>query len=258
MGKRESYAPGTFCWADLATTDQDAAKAFYGGLFGWVAEDMPVGDGVVYSMMRLDGANVAAIAPQPERQSEAGVPPVWQNYVSVESADATCELAARNGGTVHAPAFDVMEAGRMAVLQDPQGGFFMAWEPGGHFGAALVNAPGALCWNELSTTDLDGAAAFYTAVFGWTTTGFEGMPDYLVIKNGEASNGGIRPVAQPGIPAHWLAYFGTPDIDAGLARVTELGGAVHAGPIDIGIAKIGIVADPQGATFAIYAGTYED
>ncbi|MCA1688892.1 MAG: VOC family protein [Actinobacteria bacterium] len=258
MGKRESYAPGTFCWVDLATTDQDAAKEFYGGLFGWVAEDMPVGDGISYSMMRRDGANVAAIAPQPTAQREAGVPPLWQSYVSVASADAACERVAASGGTVHAPAFDVMEAGRMAVLQDPQGGFFMVWEPGRHFGAALVNAPGALCWNELSTTDVGGAAAFYAAVFGWTTTAVESMPDYVVINNGETSNGGIRPVSPPGLPSHWMAYFGIEDIEAGLARVTELGGSVHAGPIDIGIARIGIASDPQGAAFALYAGSYDD
>src|SRR5919204_1664809 len=98
MGERTGYEPGTFCWADLATTDQDAAKAFYSGLFGWEAEDMPVGDGASYSLQRLRGKDVAAIAPQPPQQRDAGVPPVWNNYVTVESADAAADRAAELGG----------------------------------------------------------------------------------------------------------------------------------------------------------------
>jgi predicted enzyme related to lactoylglutathione lyase len=259
MGLRESYTPGTFSWSDLATTDPEGAKAFYGELFGWEAEDMPVGDGVFYSMMRRDGRNAAAIAPQPQQQREAGVPPIWQSYVTVESADATAERVKELGGTVHAPAFDVLEAGRMAVLQDPQGAFFLAWEPRRHIGAGVVNAPGALAWNELNTTDIEAAGAFYSGVFGWTISPFEGSPEpYLAIKNGEGNNGGIRPASSPGMPPAWLVYFGIEDLDAALESIERLGGAKHAGPIDIGMARIAVVADPQGAVFALYDGTFED
>ncbi len=258
MGERTQYTAGTFCWADLTTTDQDAAKAFYRGLFGWEAEDMPVGEGVFYSMMRVDGKDVAAIAPQPEQQREAGAPPLWNNYVSVQSADATVERAKELGANVHAPAFDVMEAGRMGVIQDPQGAYFMVWEPRNHFGAQLVNAPGALVWNELASSDLDASSAFYDSLFGWKTTPFEGSPTpYLSIKNSGASNGGMREVDPPGMPPHWMVYFGAQNIDESLAKVKELGGMVHAGPIDIQMAKIAIVQDPQGAVFALYAGMLE-
>src|SRR3954451_14211535 len=128
MGERTEYAPGTFCWTDLTTTDQDAAKAFYGGLFGWEADDIPVGDEMVYSMQKLDGKDVAAISPQPQMMRDAGAPPTWNSYVSVEDADAVTEKAKELGATVQAPAFDVMESGRMAVIQDPQGAFFMPWQ----------------------------------------------------------------------------------------------------------------------------------
>ena len=87
MGERTQYTPGTFSWADLSTTDQDAAKTFYSGLFGWEADDRPVGDGIYYSMQQIDGKNVAAISPQPDAQREAGVPPLWNSYITVESAD---------------------------------------------------------------------------------------------------------------------------------------------------------------------------
>ncbi|HYM44619.1 MAG TPA: VOC family protein [Solirubrobacteraceae bacterium] len=258
MGERTGYTPGTFCWVDLTTTDQEGAKSFYSGLFGWSAHDNPVGEGVYYSMMSLEGKHVGAIAPQPQAQREAGVPPVWNSYVSVEDADAIAERAKELGGTVHAAPFDVMQVGRMAVIQDPQGAFFMVWQPREHFGAALVNAPGALVWNELGSPDLDASTAFYSGLFGWAIAPFEGSPEpYLSIKNGGASNGGIRPLTPPGTPPYWLVYFGVEDLDAALAKVAELGGVKHAGPIDIQMAKIAVVADPQGAVFALYAGALE-
>jgi uncharacterized protein len=258
MGERRSYVPGTFSWADLGTIDQPAAKAFYGELFSWEYEDMPVGDGVNYTMARLEGKNVAAIAPQPQQQREAGAPPAWNSYVTVQSADATVERAKELGGTAHAPAFDVMQAGRMAVLQDPQGAYFMVWEPRQHIGAALVNAPGALSWNELASPDLDAASAFYSGLFDWEITPFEGMPEpYLTISNAGKANGGIRTLSPPGTPPHWLVYFAVENIDEALAKVAELGGSKFAGPIDIQVAKIAIVADPQGAVFALYAGALE-
>jgi uncharacterized protein len=258
MGERTQYAPGTFCWTDLTSTDQDAAKAFYSGLFGWEAEDVPVGEGVHYSMQRLDGKDVAAISPQPQMQRDAGIPPTWNSYVSVESADATADRAKELGATVHAPPFDVMEAGRMAVIQDPQGAFFMLWQSNRHFGATLVNAPGAPSWNELASPDLDASKAFYSSLFGWDVEPFEGSPQpYLTIKNEDKNNGGIRELGPPGTPPHWLVYFAIDDIDEGLAKVQELGGTKLDGPIDIGIAKIGIVQDPQGAVFALYAGELE-
>src|SRR3954467_3705927 len=103
MGERTKYTPGTFSWADVTITDQAGAKDFYSGLFGWEAEDLPVGEGVSYSMMRVNGKDVAAISPQPQQQREAGVPPMWNNYVTVESADAAADRAKELGATVHAP-----------------------------------------------------------------------------------------------------------------------------------------------------------
>src|SRR5262249_22814775 len=153
MGERTSYTPGTFSWTDLTTTDQDGAKSYYSQLFGWQANDQPIGDGMVYSMMTVDGKDVAAISPQPQAQRDAGAPPAWNSYITVESADQAVERASQLGGTAHAPAFDVFDAGRMAVIQDPGGALFAVWEPKQHIGASLVNANGALSWNELASTD---------------------------------------------------------------------------------------------------------
>jgi predicted enzyme related to lactoylglutathione lyase len=257
MGERSQYTPGTFCWCELSTTDQDAAKAFYGALFGWVAEDLRVGDDGVYSMMQLDGQQVAAIAKQPQAQTQAGVPSLWHSYVSVASADQTAQRAKELGADVHAGPFDVMEAGRMAVIRDPQGAYFFLWEPRMRQGATLVNAPGALVWNELQSPDLDASAAFYDDLFGWQTEQVPAMPTrYLSIKNGEAANGGMRELDE-GMPPNWLAYFGTADVERGLARVLELGGKALTPVIDIQMAKFAVVQDPQGAVFALYAGELE-
>jgi uncharacterized protein len=259
MGERTEYTPGTFCWTDLTTTDQDGAKAFYGQLFGWEAEDLPVGDGVHYSMQRVGGRDVAAISPQPQQQRDAGVPPTWNSYVAVTDADATAERASELGATVHAPPFDVMDAGRMAVIQDPQGAFFMVWQSGQHHGAGLVNASGALSWNELASPDLDASSNFYGELFGWEIAQFEGSPEpYLAISNQQRGNGGIRELAPPGTPPHWLVYFATDDLDSALAKVADLGGTAIAGPIDIQIARIAVVQDPQGAVFALYDGQLQD
>jgi hypothetical protein len=259
MGQRTSYTPGTFSWADLSTTDQAAAKTFYGGLFGWEAEDLPIDENTVYSQQRINGKAVAAIAPQQPAQAEAGVPPMWNSYITVQSADDAATKAVELGATVHAPAFDVMDVGRMAVIQDPQGAFFMVWQPKLHIGAELVNAHGALSWNELSTPDMAGSTNFYGDLFGWEMTPMEGMPmEYSTIANAGHNNGGMHPLMPPGTPPHWLVYFGTDDIDASVAKAAELGGTPLGGVIDIGVGKIAPIQDPQGAVFALYAGEFED
>ncbi len=260
MGERTQYTPGTFCWADLASTDQAAAKAFYTQLFGWEAVDNEVGEGMFYTMMNLDGKPVAAVAGQPQQMRDAGVPPVWQSYISVESADASVQAAAKNGATVMAEAFDVMDVGRMGVVQDPQGAMFNVWEPKAHVGAQLVNGPGTLSWNELGSPDIDAAAGFYGEVFGWKTEAMGGMEmPYLVVRTADGhTNGGIRPPMPPGAPAFWLVYFGATDIEATLVKARDLGGGALSGPVQIGPGTIAVAHDPQGAVFALYAGEFEN
>ncbi|HUA69821.1 MAG TPA: VOC family protein [Solirubrobacteraceae bacterium] len=258
MAERTKYASGTFSWADLSTTDQDGAKQYYGELFGWDADDQPVGDGMTYSMMNVGGKAVAGISLQNDMQRQFGAPPAWNSYVTVESADAAADRAGKLGANVIMPAFDVMDVGRMAVIQDPQGAFFMVWEPKQHIGASIVNTHGALTWNELASTDLDASAEFYRELFGWDAQPIEGMAfPYRVIQNGESSNGGMRP-SQENEPTYWLVYFGTDDIDASLAKSTELGGTTLVSATDIGMGTIAVVQDPQGAVFALFAGNFDE
>jgi predicted enzyme related to lactoylglutathione lyase len=147
----------------------------------------------------------------------------------------------------------------MGVVQDPQGAFFLVWEPKSHIGASLVNAPGALTWNELASPDLDTAASFYGELFGWTLEPVEGMGmPYMMIKAADGRmNGGIRPAMQSE-PAYWLVYFGAEEIDPAVRRVGELGGKSLMGPMDIGAGKIAVVQDPQEAVFALFEGEFEE
>jgi hypothetical protein len=257
MGERTRYTPGTFSWTDLTTTDQPAAKQFYGELFGWEAIDNPIGEGMVYSMMQIDGKDVAAISPQMQAQRDAGQPATWSSYVTVESADAAADRAEKLGATVMSPPFDVFDVGRMAIIQDPQGAFLMLWEPKAHIGASLVNTPGSMAWNELASTDPDASAEFYRELFGWKVEPFEGMEGYLGIQNSDGhGNGGIR-AATENEPSYWLVYFGADDADAGAAKASELG-ATTLVQMDIGVGKIAVLQDPQGAVFALYAGRFDD
>ena len=181
MGERESYAPGTFCWVDLGTTDAAGAKAFYGRVFGWEGEDMPVGDGATYTMLRLGGRDVAAVYEQGEDERAAGIPPHWSSYISVVDVDETAARVEGLGGKLLAEPFDVLDSGRMAVVQDPTGALVSLWQPGRHVGARLVNDPGSLTWNDLATPDPDAAAAFYTALLGWEVQ--QQAPVYSTITN---------------------------------------------------------------------------
>jgi uncharacterized protein len=254
MGERTSHAPGTFSWADLPTSDTEGAKAFYAGLFGWDTDDNPIPDGGVYTMLAKGGKPVAALY-----EAQAGQPPAWNSFVTVESADAAAASAAEHGGTVEMDPFDVMDVGRMAVVQDPTGAFFPVWEPRASIGAQRVNEPGALTLNQLNTSDPERAQEFYSGVFGWRFEKVPGDQPYWGIYNGDRLNAGMMPLpADAGAPSHWLVYFGSDNVDDDAARIGELGGTVMVPPMSVPGGRILVAADPQGAVFALLSGRFDD
>ena len=253
MGTRDRYEPGTFSWVELTTSDAEAAKRFYGELFGWEYDDRPIGDGMVYSMAQLEGRTAAALF-----QSEQ--PPHWNSYITVDSVDDTLKKVADAGGQA-GEAFDVMDAGRMATISDPTGAPVALWEAKANPGAGIVNVPGSLTWNDLMTTDVGKAAEFYCELFGWEVAEVEGAPgERLVIRNGDRLNGGMAslPEGADDAPPHWLPYFGVEDVDAAARAVDQGGGQVVAGPVEVPAGKFALCADPQGALFAVFAGQFDD
>ena len=252
MGERSSYAPGTFSWGELTTSDGAAAKAFYGDLFGWALEDLPVPDSPPYTMASVGGRRVAAMY----ETSAADRPTAWLSYVTVQDDDASAARAGELGATAVQEPFDVLDAGRMAVLQDPTGAVFAIWQPRGSIGAELVNDVGAMCMNQLNTSDPVAAQAFYEGLFGWRYEQVAGGEQpFWSIYNGDTLNGGMMSLA-PGSPApsHWLAYFTVADLDASVAQIGALGGTVLVAPFSVPAGRFAVASDPQGGVFALFAG----
>lgn len=247
------YAHGAFSWIELGTNDQEAAKQFYTGLFGWTANDQPMGDGINYTMLHLDGKPVAGLYRVPP---EMGLPPRWTSYVTVDNVDATTAQVEPLGGTVIEQPFDAADFGRMSLLQDPTGATICLWEPRSHVGSSFFQRPGAFCWNELYTRDVAAAADFYTKLLGWTSwlDSLNGM-QYAACNNGEAPVAVIMPIGPEmgDMPPSWLAYLGTENVDASAAKVQALGGTVLLGPTEHAGYKYALVQDPQGAVFFLIA-----
>jgi uncharacterized protein len=253
MSERTSYAPGTPCWIDLATPDQDAAAEFYGGLFGWsVEEDENAEQTGGYRVATLKDQAVGGIM----KLMQEGQPVAWASYVSVEDVDATVAKAREAGGTAMVEPMDVLDYGRMAFLVDPTGAAIGLWQPGRNIGSGIVNEAGAVVWNELNTRDVAAAKEFYGAAFGW---GFEEREfetgTYTSIKLGDDTVGGMIDItgrAPDEVPAHWLVYFAVDDTDATIEKAKSSGGAVVFGPEDIGeVGRIAVLKDPFGAVFAL-------
>jgi predicted enzyme related to lactoylglutathione lyase len=267
MSDEDRYIPGVPCWIDNSAPDPEAAVKFYGGLFGWDFEDAtPPGAPGKYFIARIRGGDVAAVASQPQ-----DAPAVWNTYVWVADADETAAKVRAAGGSVLMDPADVADAGRTGVFADPAGAAFRVWQPGRHRGAAIVNEPGSLNFNNLHTRDVDGARDFYGAVFGWELLDPSGagsmwaLPaygDFLERRTpGRRAN-----MAEMGAPerfeevvasadpiadgaAHWGVTFAVDDADAIAARANELGGHVTVAPFDAPWVRTTVITDPQGATF---------
>jgi len=255
MPNIERHAPGTFCWAELATSRQPEAKQFYMELFGWTADDMPMGPADSYTMFKIQGRSAGAAYTLRPEQVKQGVPAHWGLYVAVQSADESAARAGSLGAKVLAPAFDVYDAGRMAVLEDPTGAHLNLWQSKKHIGFGIGGVPGAFCWADLMTHDVERAKTFYSGLFGWKFEPGQNDGDYLHIKNGEEYIGGAPPAgaAGPGVPPHWSLYFVAPDCDGSTAKAKSMGATVHVPPKTLeGVGRFSVVGDPQGASFSLF------
>ncbi|HXJ45001.1 MAG TPA: VOC family protein [Bryobacteraceae bacterium] len=253
MAHVDQHAPGAFSWIELATSDQTAAKHFYTALFGWTSTDSPMGPNEFYTMFQLYDRNVGAAYTMRADEASHGIPPHWNLYITVASADEATAKAVALGGSVLAGPFDVMTYGRMSVIADPTGAVFCTWEPKDHAGLGVISEAGALCWADLSTPDQAAAATFYKGLFGYAMPPGEG--GYLHLQNGEDFIGGIQPPEHraPHAPPHWLIYFQVADCDHSTDRAKQLGANVYMAPMTMeNIGRFAVMADPQGAVFALF------
>jgi uncharacterized protein len=249
------YSQGAFCWTECSTTDVEGARTFYTQVFGLETEDTPIPEeagGGTYVQFQKSGKYVAGLAAQQPQEKEQGIPPHWNTYIAVEDAELVAKEAEQLGGTIVAPAFDVMESGRMAVVLDPTGAAIGFWQAKDHIGAQVYAQDGTVSWWELMTNDPKRATEFYTKLFGYGTEVME-TPNgpYTVLTHKDQQAAGIMASPQPEIPSAWTPYFQVPDAVGTLHKAKELG-ATEMMPVteapDVG--RFGWVTDPQGAVIA--------
>lgn len=272
MAEQDRYIPGVPCWVDATQPNPRAAVGFYGELFEWEFEDVtPPGAPGEYHLARIGGGDVAAVGSVPEG---APAEAAWNTYVRVEDAGETAAKVRAAGGQVLSGPADVGDSGRMAVFADPSGARFSVWQAKEHRGAAVVNEHGSLNFNNLHTADLEGAKAFYGAVFGWELLDVAGGFMWALPAYGdflEQRTPGMREnMAQMGAPErfeevvasvaeisadqgdtrpHWGVTFAVDDADEIAARASQLGARVDVPPFDAPWVRMTVITDPQGATF---------
>ena len=245
---------GKPCYTELYTSDIADAGRFYGGLFGWTAEIDPRSEAQGYGMLKLGGDTIAGLSPLMTPEQPIG----WTMSIGVADADAAVAAVAKAGGMVMMDPTDVFDLGRFAFVADPTGAAFSLWQATSFPGSERIDEDGALVWTELATRDTKTARDFYTTVFGWSTTDGD-MGDGEVYTQWGLDGqdfGGMMDMADhypPEVPPNWLLYFGTPDVDASVAKAEQLGGTIIVPASDIpGTGRFACIQDPQGAVFSVY------
>jgi len=242
-------ASGQPIWADLGTPDIDSARAFCSVVMGWeITAGHPDFGG--YSTAVLGDDAVAGIGPL-----MGCAPPAWLLYFATDDAEHTTASIQENGGTIHMPPHTVGDMGRLVVAADPTGAVFGRWEAGTMPGFGATGEPGAWAWCDLRTDQPDAAREFYGAVFGWEYTAVPMAGDEyttFTAPGAAAPAGGIGPMmGADGASPHWLNYFAVADVDASVAKATELGGTVLAPAFDSPFGRMAPIADPAGAGLMI-------
>ncbi len=247
------HEPGMLSWADLPTPDAKASTDFYTKLLGLDATESPVGEGAVYVMLSKNGKNSCAIYDMGEEmKAQMGGHVAWQSYFTIGSADDTAAKVNSLGGTVIKEPFDVMEEGRMAVLQDSAGAVFSVWEPKNSIGSQVFGEPGALAWGELYTHHIDAASKFYKGLFGWSVNkrpAADGSDYFEFHIEGRSAVGmmAIRP-EWGGMPPNWTIYFAVADLDDTMRKAKELGATDISPPMEVeDVGRFAFLHDPQGA-----------
>ena len=261
MTRPATYPPGVPCFVDSLTDDLEAARRFYGGVFGWQFAGpgpMPGGPWCEYWLARVDGADVAGLGTRPD----PSVPIAWSTHVAVTSAEKAADRAREAGGAVVAEPFDVPPAGRMAVIVDPAGASLCLWEPGTRAGAGLVNAPSAWAMSLLTTPEPDEAIDFYASVFGWRAEAFAeaGPGVWLMRLPGYVGGDPGQPIPRDVVaamarvadaPAGWSVDFWIADADRAAVVAPGLGGQVLQEPFDMPMFRRTVLAAPDGAAFSV-------
>lgn len=252
---------GRFVWHELVTSDPAAAQDFYKAVVGWKTSKM---EGMDYTFWWAGDKMVGGVM---ELRPDAGGPPSWVAYIEVPDCDASVAQAEKLGATVHMPAKTIPQAGRFAILADPQGAVFAIITSETQPGPETDPAPREFSWHELTTSDLPAAIDFYQQLFGWEKKSEFDMGDmgpYHMFGLDRFTYGGMMkkpanaqaPGTGANVPAsYWLHYARVEDTaDAAAERAQKAGATLMVGPMEVpGGDRIAVLADPQGAVFAVHS-----
>jgi uncharacterized protein len=249
MSTTSNSSIGTFIWREIMTPDVAASKRFYGEVFGWSFDDMPM-EGFTYTMILNGKEGVGGMA---TLDPSHGAPPHWIGTVCVADVDASTKTATEAGATVLMPPGDIPGYGRFVVLADPQGAPITLMCPIGEQKAREgMPGLGEFCWEHLNTADAAGSKAFFGKLLGWESSASPAGMDVLSIHGKQVAS--ITPTPE-GVPTHWLTYVVVDDLAAARDRVTNHGGKVmmHEQAVP-GIGAFSVVTDNVGATLCLFKG----
>jgi predicted enzyme related to lactoylglutathione lyase len=247
------HRPGKLIWADLFTSEPEAASKFYCGLLGWTASNIDQ-KGKAYIVFMNNGVPIAGIAPH--KLSKADHPSRWIGYVSVSDIKATVEAVEKAGGKVHAPVRKFPDRGHQAIVADSDGNPIGLLQSSSGDPADDGTEFGEWNWFEVYAKDTQLSANFYHQALGFsadTETRSDRKSDF-VLSSGGVSRGGIAPIPADvaGAKPSWLGIIRVADLDATLDKVPGLGGEVLLKPhtVEFG-SRFAIILDPTGGTIGL-------
>lgn len=247
-------AHGRFVWHELAVPNPDAVQSFYTALTPWKTQLWDQSPD--YTLLTNEGTPLGGIARLTDDLAARGVPPHWLPYVSVYDVDACARQAVSLGGQLRMGPREVPNIGAWAVVADPQGAILGIYEPATEPPPAGAARVGDFSWHELTTSDFKAATEFYRAMFRWEQVSDYDMGEMGVYRmfgqSGETYGGMFnRNPTMP--PPNWLSYVRVGDVKSLVGKVTQLGGTVLNGPMEVpGGDWIAQCLDPQGAAFALH------
>jgi uncharacterized protein len=239
---------GRFVWFEYFVPDVKKSHGFYGELFNWTTQDVPMADGA-YTMIAANGQTMAGYQTTPPGAPKSGH---WLPHLQVENAAATAAQITKLGGKVRMEPKKLGDVGTVAVVADPLDGTFCLWQPQQHVGTGdWTQKAGSFCWVELQTQDPAKSLAFYKAVGGFGEQHSDGMPDYTVLTKDGGMRGGVnKPPMQA--PQAWVPYVQVANCDASLDKAKKLGANVLVPAMEAkGVGRFAIFADPQGGVIGI-------
>lgn len=244
---------GRFIWRESMSQDVEKTKAFYGGLFGWTFKGMDMGAMGTYTIIEHPSTQMGIGGIMQLGKEQAQVPTHWASYCAVKDVDASIAKAKELGGKSHWGPMDVPNVGRMAGIMGFDGAALAIMAPQGPDQPRAERPPvGTFCWETLTTSDMDRAKTFWTAVCGWKASTGVGMPTFAVGDGMENQVADIQ-TAQGPVPPNWLTFVVVEKVEASCERATKVGGKVMMPAMAVpNIGRIAVVLDDQGAAIGLF------